>query len=71
MPENERQFRNYTLYTHAFDDSWHRTPAIDKAQRILGWAPKVQFGEGLRLTLREHMVGQPPTPKPTSALVTK
>lgn len=62
---------NANLYTHAFDDSWHRTPAIDKAQRILGWAPKVQFTEGLRLTLREHMVGQPPTPRPTSALVTK
>src|SRR4051812_7080943 len=33
------------------DDPKQRQPDISKAQRILGWEPKIQLAEGLRLTL--------------------
>ena len=33
------------------DDPKQRRPDISKAQRILGWEPKIQLAEGLRLTL--------------------
>ena len=33
------------------DDPKQRCPDISKARRILGWEPKVQLEEGLRLTL--------------------
>jgi len=39
------------------DDPKQRRPDISKAQSILGWEPKIQLAEGLRLTLpwfREH-----------------
>ncbi len=49
---------NADLYNHAFDDTWHRTPDIRKAQRVLGWRPEVGVHEGLRRTIREHMRGR-------------
>jgi dTDP-glucose 4,6-dehydratase len=33
------------------DDPKQRCPDISKAKRVLGWEPKVQLEEGLRLTL--------------------
>ncbi len=33
------------------DDPKVRQPSIEKAQRILGWEPKVKRGEGLRITI--------------------
>lgn len=33
------------------DDPERREPIIDRANRHLGWAPQVQFGEGLALTI--------------------
>jgi dTDP-glucose 4,6-dehydratase len=33
------------------DDPRRRCPDISKAQRVLGWSPKVSLDEGLRLTL--------------------
>jgi nucleoside-diphosphate-sugar epimerase len=33
------------------DDPKQRRPDISKAQRVLGWEPKVQLAEGLKQTL--------------------
>jgi len=33
------------------DDPKQRCPDISKAKRLLGWEPKVDLNEGLRLTL--------------------
>jgi dTDP-glucose 4,6-dehydratase len=45
------------------DDPKRRCPDIRKARRLLGWEPKVQLAEGLRMTIdyfRTQYVGQKP-----------
>jgi nucleoside-diphosphate-sugar epimerase len=43
---------NSSLYGSSFDDTWHRVPDIGRAKRLLGYAPKTAFRDGLRQTLR-------------------
>jgi nucleoside-diphosphate-sugar epimerase len=48
------------------DDPKQRRPDISKAQRLLGWSPKVDLKEGLRRTL-SYFREQVSTPAPGPA----
>lgn len=39
------------LYSHAFDDGWHRVPDTGRARSLLGFECQVSLDEGLRRTL--------------------
>ena len=39
------------IYSQDFDDTWHRTPDLQRAKSLLRYAPHVPVREGLRLTL--------------------
>jgi len=41
-------------YSQPFDDRWHRTPDIDRARQVLGFAPRVPLREGLARTLAHY-----------------
>lgn len=42
------------LYSSRFDDTWDRSPSIERAQRMLGFSPRVSLREGLRQTLEHY-----------------
>lgn len=42
------------LYSCRFDDTWNRSPSIERAQRTLGFSPRVSLREGLRRTLEYY-----------------
>ena len=50
--------RHAKLYSQAFDDSWHRTPDLQRAATLLGYAPRVPAREGLRHTLEYYATSQ-------------
>lgn len=39
----------------SYKDIMRRAPDLTKANKILGYKPKISFEEGLRMTIREHM----------------
>jgi UDP-glucuronate decarboxylase len=41
-------------YSQAFDDTWHRTPDISHARRVLGFSPRMRLRDGLKLTLAHY-----------------
>lgn len=52
--------RNAKIYSQAFDDSWHRTPDLQRARDLLGYSPSVPAREGLRRTLEHYAAGHRP-----------
>lgn len=45
---------NAPLYSRPFDDSWSRVPDLGRAATVLGYAARVPFEQGIRLTLRGY-----------------
>ena len=43
------------FYSCAFDDTWHRTPDLSRAKKILGYRPHVGLDEGLRATMIQQL----------------
>ena len=48
---------NAAIYSHKFDDTWHRVPDVRRAQELLGFRAQVPFAEGIRRTLRAEASG--------------
>ena len=61
--------RHARLYSQAFDDTWHRTPDLQRAEALLGYKPTVPAREGLRRTLEHYAAERVATPKRHAARV--
>lgn len=57
------------LYSQAFDDTWHRTPDLQRARDLLGYRPTAPVRESLRRTL-EHYAAERATPRKRHAVAT-
>ena len=44
-------------YAKGYQDVEYRAPSIDKAKRILGWAPKTTLPEAIKCILDFHLLG--------------